>query len=113
MIGVQFDSICSIGMKNKGNISDNYDVLLESIQAVCLIEVKYIVSSKDVSNLLTSKLEKFKILFPKYDKTCLYLAIAGMSFESDVEDFANNSGVVVLKQKGKTIEVKSDKMKVF
>ena len=43
----------------------------------------------------------------------LYMGIAGLSFENDMEEYASENGLMVLKQKGDVLEINSNKMRAF
>jgi hypothetical protein len=113
LAGVKYDAISKNLKRRRNRTEDEYDIFLENGSAVGLIEVKYKVQKAHIDILLSVKKENFKIIFPEYNKYALYMGVAGFSFEPNVEKYASEHGIIVLKQKGKHLEVESSQVKTF
>ncbi len=110
---VTFDEISKNIKQKRHRTEDEYDIFLENGSSVGIIEVKYKVTKGHIQKLIDQKAANFRILFPDYVDYKLYMGIAGLSFEPNVENFASENGFVVLKQKGNIVQVNSSKMKAF
>lgn len=114
MLGnVKFDEIAKNIKQKRHRTEDEYDIFLENGNSVGIIEVKYKVTKDHINKLVEKKASNFRILFPDYTDYKLYMGIAGLSFEPNVEKLATENGLVVLKQKGDLLQVNSSKMKAF
>jgi hypothetical protein len=110
---VKFDFISKNVKQKKHRQEEEYDIFMENGNAVGIIEVKYKVQQKHIEKLIDKKAENFRILFPDYTDYKLYVGIAGLSFEPNVEKLATENGLVVLKQKGDVMQVNSENMMAF
>ena len=90
-----------------------YDIFLENGTSVGIVEVKYKVQKAHIDKILAQKQKNFRIFFPEMKDYKLYMGIAGFSFESESEEYAMDNGLVVLKQKGKVVQVNASQMKAF
>jgi hypothetical protein len=114
MLGkIKFDEIAKNIKQKRHRTQDEYDIFLENGNAVGIVEVKYKVTKDHIYTLIDNKAANFRILFPDYADYKLYMGIAGLSFESQVENLALDNGLVVLKQKGEVLQIESSKMKAF
>jgi hypothetical protein len=100
---------CSDGSKIRGE----FDVILVNCDSVALIEVKYRARAKDVIDLTSEKVKKFKTLSPDLSGHKLYLGLAGLSFDIDVQKVAFEYGIGILKQQGDSIEIRAENMIVY
>jgi len=110
---VHFDAISRNLKSKKHRLEDEYDIVLENGDCVALIEVKYKVQPQHIKTLTTKKVENFRTLFPDYAKYKIYTGIAGLSFTPAAERLAHECGTVVIKQKGKHMEVDAENMQAF
>jgi hypothetical protein len=110
---VKFDTMTKNIKLKKHRLEDEYDLFLENGDAVGVIEVKYKVQKSHIESLLEKKAENFRILFPDYKNYKLYIGIAGLSIDTETEQYAIENGLVVLKQKGDIMQVNSQNMKAF
>jgi hypothetical protein len=114
MLGnVKFDEIAKNIKQKRHRTEDEYDIFLENGNSVGIFEVKYKVTKDHINKLIEKKASNFRILFPDYTDYKLYMGIAGLSFEANVEKMATDNGLVVLKQKGDVLQVNSSQMKAF
>jgi hypothetical protein len=110
---IKFDTISRNVKQRKHRLEDEYDIFLENGNAVGVIEVKYKVRKDHIESLLEKKAENFRILFPDYKDYKLYIGIAGLSIDTETEQYAIENGLVVLKQKGDVMQINSQNMKAF
>jgi len=110
--GENFDRI----KKNLTNVWDGleneYDIVLYNHASVALIEVKYKARVEDLPQVL-KKAETFRILFPHYKDFKIYLGLASLSFESNLEDECIKQGIAVIKQVGDAVVINDTNLKVF
>ena len=113
LFGQEFDDAFTAKRKSKKTgIEVEYDIILINCQSACIVEVKYKADTDDV--IKTLKKEKtFRINFPEYADKKLYLALASMSFDKYVENECIKYGIAIIKQKGDTIEVYDEHLKMF
>jgi hypothetical protein len=112
--GQEFDSISSDLKKNikKLNLKDQYDIVLYNGTSVVIIEVKYTAEKKNVEQTL-KKAQTFKQLFPEYAQFDLYLGLAGLHFDEEVENEAALQGIAVIKQVGDSVVINDQDLTVF
>jgi hypothetical protein len=110
---IKFDTISRNVKQRKHRLEDEYDIFLENGNAVGVIEVKYKVQKSHIDSMLEKKSKNFRILFPDYHDYKLYIGIAGLSIDTETEQYAIENGLVVLKQKGDIMQVNSQNMMAF
>jgi hypothetical protein len=88
------------------------DILLVNGKTVAFVEVKYRARRDDVEKII-NKLPKIRATYPDYRSHGIYLGLAAMSFEDDVETEAGNNGIAVIKQVGDKIIVKDEHVQMF
>jgi hypothetical protein len=109
---VCFDAVALQLKGHKGNVQDEFDVVMYNGNTVGLVEVKHKVHPADVEQLITRKLPNFKALFPHYAGSVFYLGIAGMSIPEQVAEMAENEGIAVLRQVGDVLSM-NENLKKF
>jgi len=102
--GIQYDEIIQNMHKRRGDVEDEYDILLVNGKDVAIIETKYKAHQKDLQRLLETKYANFKKLYPEYKDFNKHLALASFHMNDEVKQEALNSKVIVLQRKGKLIE---------
>lgn len=102
--GIQFDFIEKNVTRSKGDIEEEYDLLLVNGKDVFIVEFKYRVHPKDIDCLLGRKQANFIKLFPEYQDYTIHLAIASFAIEEDVKRMALEQGVTVLQRRGHIVE---------
>ena len=110
---IKFDEIFKNIHSKRKRTEDEFDILLENGNAVGIVEVKYKVKKDHIDNMFSRKALNLRILFPEYEDFKLYMGIAGLSFEDGSEAYAIEQGLVVLKQKGDSVQINSDNMMAF
>lgn len=72
------------------------DVLLYNDSTAIAIEVKANCRKSDIDRFI-QQMEKFKRLFPEYKDKEVLLAIAAINFENEVDDYAHELGLIVVR----------------
>ncbi|MCL2845062.1 MAG: hypothetical protein FWE23_06390 [Chitinivibrionia bacterium] len=110
--GIKFDKLIP-NLKVEKKETCEFDIVLVNGDSVAIIEAKTRIHPNFVENLATTKLSQFRKYFPEYANYRVYLGVAGLSFDNYVVEKANELGVGVIKQDGKTIEINSDFVKEY
>ncbi len=110
---IKFNEISKNIKAKKHRLEDEYDIFMENGNCVALVEVKHKVRKQHIEQLISKKVENFRILFPDYSGYKLYVGIAGLAFEHQTEELATENGIVVLKQKGDVMQINSEHMMAF
>ena len=111
--GIKYDSIAKNFQIKSRRSQGEFDIVMFNGENVALIECKYKAHEKDVEKLIYKKVNSFKELFPIYAHHKFYLGIASFSFYPELEDYAKENGVAILKQKGEVLEIEADNLKVY
>ncbi|HBA65243.1 MAG TPA: hypothetical protein DCZ48_03520, partial [Methylococcaceae bacterium] len=101
---IQFDFIEKNVTRSKGDIEEEYDLLLVNGKDVFIVEVKYRLHPKDITCLLGRKRANFLKLFPEYRDYKIHLALASFAVEEDVKRMALEQGITVLQRRGNIVE---------
>jgi hypothetical protein len=110
--GKKFDDIEKNVKQIWKKLKDEYDIVLYNDDSLAIIEVKFKANINDIKKIL-KKAETFKILFPNYIDYKIYLGLASMSFNEDVEKECKNKGVAIIKQEGDTVIIIDKHLKTF
>jgi predicted AAA+ superfamily ATPase len=100
---IHFDDIAKSQFKHRGNLQEEYDIVMTNGSAVGIIEVKYKAHENDVDQL-ERKMKNFKKLFPVYENYKLYGAIASFHLYDDAVQEALKRGFFVLQRRGEVIQ---------
>ena len=114
LFGEQFHECISSSKrynKDKQKKSEQ-DVLLINDNAVAIVEIKYKARKEDIQKLI-NRLPIFKALYPEYQSHRIYLGLAAMSFEDNVEADTIKNGIAIIKQVGDTVIISDENLKVF
>ncbi|GMO11671.1 MAG: hypothetical protein Ta2A_20650 [Treponemataceae bacterium] len=111
--GMTFDTIARNVNLCRGKLQDEFDIVMYNGSSVALIEAKYKAHENDLTKLVTSKVQNFRILFPHYANYKIYLGLASMAFYDDLIKQAKELGVGILKQHGKTIEFSTETVRAY
>ena len=93
-----------------------FNIIFVSSEEVVLVEVKTVLTEKDVSYFLENHLKNFKEYFQYYKDKVLYGAVAFLRSEDSVDTFSEEQGLFVIKATGDSAHIinKSDfKPKAF
>jgi hypothetical protein len=112
--GVKYDDMIPNFGRNDDEVKIEIDIVLINCDSIALIEAKYRVHPNDVTKLATERVQKFRTLYPKYDRYKAYLGIAGFSFCEDVLAVAKEYGVGVVKPAGEeSVEMEVGELKAY
>jgi hypothetical protein len=111
--GIKYDSISKNLEIRSRRAQGEFDLVMFNGESIALIECKYKAHKSDVEKLIHKKVDSFKNLFPVYANYKFYLGIASFSFYPELENFAKQNGVAILKQKGEVVEIEADNLKVY
>jgi hypothetical protein len=95
-----------------GTIKAEYDIALLNGNSVAIVEVKYKAQKEYIPKLIRQA-ETFRINFPYYANHRIFLALAALSFEDEVEDDCIREGIAIIKQVGDTVVINDEHLKVF
>jgi len=82
--GLKYDDIGKNWTKKRGNIQEEFDIILTNGKAIALIEVKQKAHPSDIKKL-ERKVVNFKKLFPVYSDYKIYGGLASFKIVEDVE----------------------------
>jgi Holliday junction resolvase-like predicted endonuclease len=103
---IHFDDITKNMEKHRGNIQEEYDIVMTNSDAIGIVEVKYKAHQNDLQKL-ERKMRNFKKLFPVYKSYKLYGAIASFHINKDAKKEALQRGFFVLERSGKVLHTES------
>lgn len=95
----------------KGGVE--FDIVLVNGKSVAIIEAKNRIHPNSVKELVEEKLPKFRKYFPLYKDYNVYLGIAGFSFAKEVPKKAKEHGIGIIRQAGKSIEIKAGNLRAY
>ena len=112
--GEKFDKLLkSVVMFDENNKTiGEIDIMLVNGKAIAIYEVKFRVRKKNVDSVL-KKIKPFRKKFPEYKDHKVFLGIASMVFDKEIEDKCIENGIAVLKQVGDVIVVNDENVKSF
>jgi hypothetical protein len=114
LLGEKFDKMIKTKIvKDENNrIKAEFDMVLVNGKTVAIIEVKFRVRDKHVDDVL-KKVEPFRDIFPEYQNHKLYLGLASMVFDDDIEKKCKENGIAVIKQIGDTVVIYDKNLQAF
>ena len=89
-----------------------FDIVLVNGKSVAIVEVKFRARDKHVDQVL-KKVKPFRDRFPEYKNHHLYLGLASMVFDEDIEYKCKEKGIAVIKQVGDAVIIYDDNLKIF
>ena len=90
--------------RKRGDIEDEFDIVLVNSNEVAIIETKYKAHLNDLERLINKKHVNFKKLYPEYSSYNHRLGLASFYITDDVKEEALSRGVMVLQRKGDVVE---------
>jgi hypothetical protein len=112
--GEKFDKL--IANYNFSNSSTNkkgeFDIIFINGTAAAIIEVKFKARKNDFQQLL-KQVPSFREEFPQYKSHRVYLGMAALTYENDVEKELKAEGIAIFKQDGETMVVTDENLKTF
>ncbi len=103
---IHFDDVVKNMEKHRGQIQEEYDLVMTNGDAVAVVEVKYKAHEKDLDKL-DRKMKNFKELFPIYRNYKQYGAIASFHINDDAKKEALRRGYFVLQRSGDLVHTES------
>jgi len=94
------------------NLEDEYDIVMYNDSYVAIVETKFKAHKQDIQKVL-NKAETFKLLCPDYKDFKIYLGLASLSFNDDIEQECIDQGIAVIKQVGDTVVINDAHLKTF
>ena len=110
--GEKFDEIEKNVKGIEKGFKDEYDILLINGKSLGIVEVKFKVREKDIPKVVR-KAETIRINFPKFNNHQVYLGLATMVFDPEIEQECIHQGIAVIKQVGDSVVVNDAHLKVF
>jgi hypothetical protein len=114
LFGEKFDSI----EKNvpagtdESNLDSEFDIVYYNCKSVAIVEVKYRAQFFHVLDTF-DKVDSFRNNYPEYANHRIYLALAAMFFDDEVESECTHEGIAVIKQEGGNVVINDKNLKVF
>ena len=108
LLGIAYDQVGSLAKSTK-KLQGEYDIVLYNGKTMVVIEVKYKLHPKDVTDFVERKLPNFRKLFPEYDDRKVLGGVVGMSVPSDSLQLAKENGLIVFTQSGENMQVMNEK----
>jgi hypothetical protein len=114
LMGEKFDKLIKSKIlvdydhKTKGEL----DIILINGKSVAIIEVKFRVRDKHIEKVM-KKVKPFREQFPEYQNHKVYLGLASIVFDEDIEDKCKENGIAVIKQVGDNVVVNDNNLRVF
>ena len=102
--GIHFDDIVKSQFKHRGNLQEEYDIVMTNGDAIGIVEVKKYKAHENDLKQLERKMRNFKTLFPWFKDYKLYGAIASFNFYDKAKEEALNQGFFVLQRSGKVVQ---------
>jgi hypothetical protein len=94
------------------NKEGEFDVVLLNGTAAAIIEVKFKARKNDFQQLL-KQVSSFRDEFPQYKSHRVYLGMAALTYDKDVEEELKTEGIAVFKQDGDTMVFTDENLKTF
>jgi Holliday junction resolvase-like predicted endonuclease len=103
---IHFDDVVKNMEKHRGQIQEEYDLVMTNGDAIAVVEVKYKAHKNDLDKL-DRKMKNFKKLFPIYQAFKQYGAIAAFHINDDAKEEALRRGYFVLQRSGDLVHTES------
>ena len=103
---IHFDDVVKNMEKHRGQIQEEYDLVMTNGDAIGIVEVKYKAHTNDLDKL-DRKMKHFKKLFPIYQNYKQYGAIASFHIIDDAKKEALRRGYFVLQRSGDLVHTES------
>jgi len=103
---IHFDDVVKNMEKHRGNIQEEYDLVMTNGDAIAVVEVKYKAHEYDLDKL-DRKMKHFKQLFPIYQAFKQYGAIAAFHINDEAKEEALRRGYFVLQRSDDLVHTES------
>jgi len=113
-LGQKFDKLIKSAIleDDDNRTKAELDMMLINGKSVAIIEVKFRAREKHIDNVL-GKVIPFRERFPEYQNHQVYLGLASLVFDEDIEYKCREEGIAVIKQVGDTVVIYDDNLKSF
>jgi uncharacterized protein YjbK len=112
--GIKFDYIERNVKRRVRSLSDEFDIVLYNGDSVGLLEIKNTVKAANVTQLISTKVQNFRILNPEYANAQIYLGVGGFTFENEgVKATAKAAGVAILEVQGDHFDADTENMRAY
>ena len=111
-LGEKFDRVLPNHRPDPVEMDDEYDLVLRNGKTVVLIEMKYKADIADVKRML-HKLRTYRANYPMFKEYKIYLCLASFRFSEMVRARAEETGIVLIRQRGEIIEIVSKNLKTW
>ena len=114
LLGEKFDKLIKSEIMEDENkkTQGELDIILINGKALVIVEVKFRVRDKHVEKVL-KKVKPFRERFPEYNNHKVYLGLASMVFDEDIESKCKENGIAVIKQVGDNVVIHDENLKAF
>ena len=114
LLGEKFDKLIKtkIVVDEDNRTKGEFDIVLVNGKSVAIVEVKFRARDKHVDKVL-KKVKPFRDRFPEYQNHQLYLGLASMVFDEDIEEKCKENGIAVIKQVGDTVVIYDENLTTF
>jgi hypothetical protein len=113
-INEKFDTIQRNKKYINGEHDAEFDIILFNGKSAAIIEVKYNAKPDNISvRKIISRIEAFKLLYPKCKDHSIYLGVAALTFRKGMEERLHRAGIATIRQVGKKMVVYDKEVKVF
>jgi predicted AAA+ superfamily ATPase len=103
---IYFDDVAKNMEKHRGQMQEEFDLVLNNGDVIGIVEVKYKAHENDLDKL-DRKMKNFKKLFPIYQNYKQYGAIASFHINDAAKKEALRSGYFVLQRSGDLVHTES------
>jgi hypothetical protein len=112
--GEKFDTLLkTVIVKDDANRTKaEFDIVLVNGKSVAIVEVKFRARAKHVEQVL-KKVKPFRKKFPGYQNHKIYLGLASMVFDQDIENKCKENGIAIIKQVGDAVVMHDENLKTF
>ncbi len=101
-----FDGVSRMGLKRSRGIEEHYSIIMDSDDAIGIVEVKYKAHENDLDKL-DRKMKNFKKLFPWFKDYKQYGAIASFHINDTAKKEALRRGYFVLQRSGDLVHTEN------
>ena len=105
--GFQVQEVYQRVRSARGSRNLEIDILVVDDDVAIVVEVKSRLTQKEVRQVLNT-LTHFKAAFPHYGNYRIYGAVAAIEIDKDVDIYAYNQGLFVIKQSGDSVRISND-----
>ena len=102
--GFQVQEVHQRMRSGRGSRNLEIDIFVVDDDVAIVVEVKSRLTQKEVQQVLNT-LSHFKTAFPHYANYRIYGAVAAIEIDKDVDTYAYNQGLFVIKQSGDSVKI--------